>query len=240
MGKRMKKGKLLFIIFILLIIIGYQYRDDLDGITAWVTSSQVVIASEEDVELYDLALQQNNEILCSQIEFQDFQQDCLVRVAASKKSIEICQIISEKKVKYSCFVGVSKVLNDVEICKNVEDDEYWNDICYKNYAIANNDTNYCFFIAKGIHNNPCYYEIAVNTLNWKICNEVTDNDMLNKCNNLISQQTLKIEPCLQMYNTVDRDACIYRLAKKSNDIKICEEIKLDGIKKDCKDAFGGE
>lgn len=237
MAKQIKKRKLLFIIFIFLIIIGIAYKTEINEITARIIGPKIEIVTEQDIKLYELALETNDESICSQIDFNDFKQDCFVKIAESKQEISICENIEEQKVKYSCYTELSKLLNDVELCKLVEDIEYWNDICYKNYAIANNNSDYCWFIPKGINNNPCFYEVAVNTLDWESCRFITDESKLNKCNNVISQKLLIIEPCYEMGNIIDRDACIIRLAKKSNNAEYCNEIKLDTIKKDCTDAF---
>src|SRR3989338_4065644 len=239
MAKKLKKSKLILITLIFLLFLSYVYKTDIKEITSRVVNPDK-LAKENDVEQYNEALKNNDELLCLQIIFEDFKNECLVRVAEAKEDISICEKILNSKAKYSCYTGISQISNDVEICKLVEEDAYWNNVCYKNYAIANNNSDYCWFIQKGTQNNACFYEVVVKTLDWEGCKDITDESKLNKCNNMIAQKSGIIEPCYQMSNIIDRDACIIRLARASNDNKYCEEIKYSTIREDCKKIFTGE
>lgn len=236
MEKKLKKGNLIFLVTIFLFFIGYLFGGDITGKLVMDTN----IATESDIELYEKAIETSDEMLCSKIDFKDFKDDCLVKVANEKVDQTICELILDEKMQFSCYSDISRLTNDVELCKMVETDEYWNTICYKNYAIGNNNSDYCWFIPKGEQNNPCFYEVAVKTLDWEACHDITDTTLYNKCNHIISQRALRIEPCLQLNNLVDRDSCVIRLARKSDDVKICEEIKIEGIKEDCFDRFKEE
>jgi hypothetical protein len=99
---------------------------------------------------------------------------------------------------------------------------------------------YCWFIPEGIHNNPCFFDVAVKNNNYNACTEITDKDKNTQCLYITAKQLLSLEPCNLMKENLDKFACIQRQAIYQNDVKICELINNAGyseIKKDCLARF---
>jgi hypothetical protein len=240
MAMRIKLGRIIFLLILLIGMTGYLYHDSVyTVITGWVVANPVPsMLSEEEVKSYELITEQNDESACMTINDPTFQYDCLSKVAVTKKEIHICEMINDQKSQFGCLSDISLATNDADICQRLESDDYWRDICYKNYALNNNAPQYCLLIPEGIHNNPCYYDIALKYKNWTLCDEVTDTDKNTQCNYILAKELLIKEPCYQMKGILDTEVCLLRNAVYTNNPKVCEEIRYyDTIKQDCLAKF---
>src|SRR3989344_7573934 len=68
--------------------------------------------------------------------------DCYIDLAVQSLDASSCDFIEDRTHNF-CLSEVSKAKNDVLICDDINNDTFWSDICYKNFAIKNGNENYC-------------------------------------------------------------------------------------------------
>ncbi len=75
--------------------------------------------------------------------------------------------------------------------------------CYLDFAIKNNNLDFCEKIQNNIPKDKCYYHFAVKNNNLDLCEKIQDKS--------------------------NKDNCYYNLAIKNNSLDLCEKIKDDYI-----------
>ena len=146
---------------------------------------------------------------------------CIANLAFEKKDPELCaKMGSGGYLDSYCYIELSPLLDDISLCKKVN--EFYQPSCILAIAKKHQDTN--------------------------ICDQSTDkNSCYSSTYTYIGQQTGNVEYCKKAdsYHSIGTDTylCYDASAIKSNDIKICDNIKTPSVgwcyvdyavaKKDC-------
>ncbi|MCK5490322.1 MAG: hypothetical protein KAI67_00605, partial [Candidatus Pacebacteria bacterium] len=76
----------------------------------------------------------------SKCEFSDNKDACFSSVALSKEDSFICQKIESKIMQNICLAIINQ---DAKYCKNIEDEDFFEDMCFINLAMVKNDVSIC-------------------------------------------------------------------------------------------------
>ena len=124
----------ILIIFILLIIVFIKidlikkYFDadiqhSIEDTTKEDNFSNIKFSEMTDVEIYKIAIENNNENSCNNIENENNKNLCYKQLAIDKNELSICDNISEDNVKNQCMdtilLNEAKINNDLSICENL-------------------------------------------------------------------------------------------------------------------------
>lgn len=119
---------------------------------------------------------------------------CTVDVAKATADISLCDKVeftsSQGNVdlgwpKESCIRAVARANKNVAICNASRNKEY----CIYGVGIETKDPKICY--ASGEKKNDCLYEIAVGTVNIKLCNEIDDKERKSRCMKFLQEMALE-------------------------------------------------
>lgn len=154
---------------------------------------------------------------CDDIQDISVKNDCYVKKALNKKDITLCGKINETYssnsffAKAHCYSNVSKLSKDESVCKNIT----WQQ-------------------GKDI----CYSHLAYNKEDPVLCNYIKDDKQKGICN--LGIAWIKEDPlfCEKINNSkIDRYWCYISLAKKKQDMTLCENIELFDVLNSLRDCY---
>jgi len=182
-----------------------------------------------DNDLWDMAVDQQSDTFCQNIKTEDIKDACFLSIA---KSTNDCKFIIDPRTKNACTAFVAKHTGDASICKNIEDDTFNSDLCYKDAAINSNESDNCQGIQLQTTKNECYTTIALALSDSEICKEMPDTPS-SLCFKAIAEKTNDIELCGEITESVSKNACRLSIAVAIGEKEYCEFISLKTIKDKC-------
>jgi hypothetical protein len=136
---------------------------------------------------------------------------CIFSLAIETQSLEMCDEIGAKGDKVVCNAILTK---NYSLCKSMQDSE----ITLKNTLMV----------------RSCYYSIALETLNPKVCEQIDANEIKERC--IIYTNAYKEkdpDKCKDFTKRVDTEFCYADYAIKYKDPTICENISDEDTKYLC-------
>ena len=148
----------------------------------------------------------------------DFGKDknCLINEALTANDASLCE-----KNKYlnpydrnECKVGVSKNDNNADVCRKMEtDDGDW----------GNMELKY-----------KCFANIALNTKNYSLCDELEDRIYKNDCYISVAKKTNDINICDKVIGEQEQfSECVENIAISDKNRNLCDKVTNNENKKSC-------
>ncbi|MBU0662772.1 hypothetical protein KJ891_04890 [Candidatus Micrarchaeota archaeon] len=134
--------------------------------------------AEDKANCYDNAARGSQDyMMCNQIddEFEEIRAACVRDVINAYPTLDGCSLLPDETEGYQCYYDLGVAANNVEICNRIENKRAKRDDCIVEIAFNTNDHLLCDEIIKNdpAKRNYCYTEIAVTNLDIKICNYAT-------------------------------------------------------------------
>lgn len=172
---------------------------------------------------------------CSRIENTQFRDSCVAELAKTKNDVKVCDLIVTSRTRGFCQEQIALQNDDPEICAGILD-EYWQDNCYYHIALDHKDYGLCAYILEMAQNMDCVKKVAMETNNVELCERLSP---INKgeCVWDIVTETKDVELCARFNNQVNIDACVYKVAKLSENQELCKGIKINEIEQTCNGFF---
>src|SRR3989338_7503529 len=170
----------------------------------------------------------------------DFGKDknCLINEALTANDASLCE-----KNKYlnpydrnECKAGVSKNDNNADVCRKMEtDDGDWGNMelkykCFANIALNTKNYSLCDELEDRIYKNDCYISVAKKTNDINICDKVIgEQEQFSECveNIAISDKNKKDG---WSYSVVE--SCFSNVAEYTGDTFLCEKVSDDSNSRD--------
>jgi hypothetical protein len=201
--------------------------------------------SEEDKLLLSLL---EKEPLCKDFSNKEEKISCLGQLTGD---VSLCEKILEKEIQSNCYIGVAFLSQDISVCDKIQDEEK-KGIC--KFLIKRNS-----IVCENIFNKEECYKLFAKFLDDKsLCEKIEDKEKLKEClanvdsaivkefqkrkeENIQKESSLSdkavIENNLSLCNTIKntsiRDNCIYAIARKLQDVSLCEKILEEPTKISC-------
>ncbi|GAH28147.1 unnamed protein product [marine sediment metagenome] len=100
-------------------------------------------------------------------------------------------------------------------------------ICYFDVAIETNDDSLCEEITDNIYKHVCS---AITTDDSSLCEELTDSSDKDKCYSRVAIRIYDVNLCEKITDTSTADSCYFIVAYRTNESNLCEKItKISGI-----------
>ncbi|MEK6938199.1 MAG: hypothetical protein AABX04_04100 [Nanoarchaeota archaeon] len=172
---------------------------------------------------------------CTLITDSDVKDTCLVEEAKGAQDLAACDTVVSAASKGYCQEQIAVLKNDFNICGQIKDG-YWGDNCYSILARGTNRSGLCGFVNHQGDREDCYYDLALALNDHKLCSKVPVNES-QRCLYSIARSLQDEELCTLLEHPVNRASCILKVAKLRNDKLLCEKIKVNLIKEDCRKYF---
>lgn len=166
-------------------------------------------------------------------------ENCFTEKASLGNDVSFCE-----KNKYAnphdrneCRIAVSKNSNDPSICREIEDGagrnpEDFKYQCFANIALNTKNYSLCEELKERSYRNECYASIGNKTSDVSICNKViNDPDQFSDCIENIAINTDNRSLCDKVDSENKRGCYLgfdLNLSKTSGDTAICDKIKNEG------------
>ncbi|MCC7552329.1 hypothetical protein KO317_01525 [Candidatus Micrarchaeota archaeon] len=145
--------------------------------------------------------------------------DCYATLALNNKNISFCNYLKGEEYEY-CISNSIYLPEHIVYCQNLNLTTNRLDIekCYLNLAVNSGNDSICEEIE--FYKNVCYSRVAEKQQNVSICNKITDYSK-DSCYNSLAKIMNNVSIC--DYGSA-RNACIYTLARNKNNLTICKNI----------------
>lgn len=153
-----------------------------------------------------LALRSNDVQLCNKME--NYREDCLADFALKLNDVKVCGAAGEKFMIEKCIEEVAVRIRDSNLCPQIES-EFYRSNCYLRIAVLKEDSNLCQFVSFD-DKDKCYGEIGIVKRDPNLCDF--------------------IEPGSYWHNE-----CISEIAEKTKNPDLCERIKYELPRKECRE-----
>jgi len=144
---------------------------------------------------------------------------------------EVCDSLSNDSYKNDCYSMVVRQTKDISMCERNSNDMGRKVTCYKNLALAKNDSEICQKIDYNYFKEWC---MADSTKDFSICRSLKDgtlywdeaklDDWKNIC---LGAVTGDVNYCEKINEESVKPSCYKDIAVKRNDLSICDKIESD-------------
>ncbi len=172
---------------------------------------------------------------CSKVVNTQVRDSCVAELAKVKNDVTVCNLIVTSRTKGFCQEQIALQQDNVGACKDILD-EYWQDNCYYHLALGHQDYELCAYILEVPQNIDCVKKVAMDTNNVELCERLSPTNK-GECLWNIVTETKDVTLCARFNNQVNIDACVYKVAKLSDDEKLCGRIRIRDIQRTCNGFF---
>ncbi len=155
----------------------------------------------------------------SKCEFSDDVNTCYTSVASSKEDSSICQKIENEIMQNICLATINK---DIKHCKNIDDESFFEDMCFFSLSMAKNDVSICNEMKlKKQDNCIAFVNRDINKINCE------DMSTINYCS-LIGMETMDDSFCdlIKTGNKTENsfDEYFYKTSRDSCRLTVASQI----------------
>ena len=158
---------------------------------------------------------------------------CYQKVAEKTKNPAVCAKIKDKFYWDMCYGEVAELKLDSGLCKEIKKPRN-KDKCYSTVAIGKNNSSICDNIKDKHIKGGCLKHIAVAKGNAKLCDDIEDQSLKTACLMQVAVEIGDVAPC-NYVGSPEQSECYKLVAIKTQDIELCDEIYLEksNIKNEC-------
>lgn len=188
----------------------------------------------------EFAIYQKDPEVCSQIassskdtfseqELLGIKNTCLIRVAAAKDDILVCEKVQSENGEVGkgtmefdgCINIIAVARKDEDLCDQISLGKV-RDRCFQTIAVANLDPSLCKQMSE---EGVCYFWIARRKGDWKVCEQASEPD---SCKFQFGTNKRDKEACLQIEEVSLKTRCLLSVLKWTKDESICDDIEEIG------------
>lgn len=207
----------------------------------------------------DVALNATDEAMCSKIDaqYREMRDGCYDSIAFELRNGEICLKISDIGKRDSCIYDVAKKTKKADWCRYVSGsfvgETYIRDDCYVeagggSAAVCGNlidakraqecyaKTAECGKIILDENRSQCYYTLAKNSKDYRVCLSIPDNysDLRDACIDEVASKNPSRDGCGMMSEGIVKSGCYCTLGIEQSDTEICGLIlNYRAVRDDC-------
>ncbi len=171
---------------------------------------------------------------CEALSKESLQDSCYAQFGIARADINLCDSVNADESRFYCYDGVAEATNASSICAQITDN-YWRPICFSNVGINTGNVALCNEVSDSSTKMECFNTIARNTNNATICRQITDNKPNQiGCLTSIAVAQKSVHPCFDIErNTLERDQCLYKVAKAVPDPSLCNHLDFTDTRQIC-------
>lgn len=148
---------------------------------------------------------------------------CYISVAVKKQDVKICDLIKVQDEVSSCKRSLLFSQGKIESCETAKD--YEKDNCFYLLAKQLNDPKICQRVENSFTRNTCYNEGALDTLNPLFCQSiVNDLSRIYGCLTDVAYSLDDPDICDKILNPEQLEKCYFHFAETRKDISFCERV----------------
>ena len=167
--------------------------------------------------------------LCTKIGAPELQEECFEEVATEITDPEKCEKLKTQYDKENCYTRIAMLRKDVAFCEKVIDNKRG---CQNVVARVTNNENGCLF-------PDCLTAVAIAKKNVDLCKKIPTMQLLEEereninlaeeeqsCYGFYATNVNDVEICYKLKDEGVRNGCFAQIARNTDNIKICKNIKV--------------
>ncbi|MBD3388013.1 MAG: hypothetical protein GF416_03095 [Candidatus Altiarchaeales archaeon] len=142
--------------------------------------------------------------------------------------LEVCKRIEDRTHRNECVLSHAKEAKDQSICDTL--DTGWRDSCHLEFAIHQNDPEYCSLMEDETMRRECVDEVNLQTEDYLLCTRITDKRVADRCLERVALREMNPRYCGRMANGTK---CYMELASLTSNISLCDRITDNMLRSAC-------
>jgi len=128
----------------------------------------------------EVAIANENLVLCTRIQSEEWQNLCFKKFAIKTLKIDICNLITDEKEATLCYRIIAEISKDPRLCDFILNEDARNS-CFALLARDQNNESLCMKIKEFLTREQCLFDVAKAKKDPDICNEIKIEVLRNNC-----------------------------------------------------------
>lgn len=185
----------------------------------------------DDSCLFAYGINKSDEAACNNISLNARKGACL----STALNEDDCISFSLRGERDFCYELTAKETNNMLYCLKITTGTSYENNCYTNLAIKNNDSGICIHVPSDIDRDSCYQNYSLTTGNWSACSRIGGPMTKDACYRETAYTYFLPSACTGMSSSYGRNACYGVVLGSGKDIaqSECEGIAISDWKDQC-------
>jgi hypothetical protein len=186
----------------------------------------------------DVAIANDDELVCGFIDGRGFKDDCYYQIAVSEPYKKVCELISNENTqsRNNCFDFVAKQMRDAEYCTRITMQSS-RDECIMEIAALEGDSRLCDIVSGSFYGDGTYRRdncyISISGSEPEVCEKLIAKDRAEACYYASAIDSLDTSICEKLSSDENKMACYDYIGRNKPSISACELIADKEMREDC-------